>query len=217
MRCPRAWAILIAVTVFGFAADLATKRLAFDHVASVPVRLDRETITEAPPAALHTLLPPHQPVMVVPYMLEFQLVLNPGAVFGIGPGQRWLFVGFTAIAAAFGLGVFARWTTAKQHGLHAAIGLVLAGGLGNLYDRIVFGVVRDFLHPLPNVHMPFGLAWPGGATEVWPWVSNVADALLLAGIAILLIGLWRTGATEDRRSRDESAADAGEGGSGASD
>ena len=83
--------------------------------------------------------------------------------------------------------VFGWWTQARSHLAHVAIGLILAGGLGNLYDRVVIGAVRDFLHMMPRWELPLGLAWPGGTTEVFPWVFNVADVLLLLGMTLLLI------------------------------
>src|SRR5690606_22977848 len=108
-------------------------------------------------------------------------------------GQRWFFVGFTAVALAFGLWMFAKWTTASDRAAHIAIGLVISGGLGNLYDRLRFGCVRDFIHPLPNVKFPFGWTPLGPSGEVWPYISNVADLALLIGIGMLLIYLWRRG------------------------
>jgi lipoprotein signal peptidase len=57
-----------------------------------------------------------------------------------------------------------------------------------LYDRLVYACVRDFIHPLPGVMYPF--AWPASfaGKEVWPYVSNVADALLIVGVVMLA---WR--------------------------
>lgn len=196
-RSPRAWATLLGVAVLGAASDLYTKALAFAHIAADPVRVDRQIVLAHPPDQINAaIIPPHQPVGVIPYVLEFRLVLNPGAVFGVGPGKRWFFVTFTVLAVCAALWMFARWTTAKDRWSHAALGLVLAGGLGNLYDRLVHGCVRDFLHPLPGVHLPFGIAWPSGDTEVWPWVSNIADAWLLIGIGILMVRAWRSGPDE---------------------
>ncbi len=194
LRSPRAWILLLVVVAVGIAADLATKSLAFQRVAPQAVQVERERVLSGD---LRDIIPPHQPRVVVPYVLELTLVLNPGAVFGVGPGKRWFFVLFTVVAVGFGLWIFARWTAARDWPAHLGLGLILAGGLGNLYDRLVFGCVRDFLHPLPNVHLPFGLRWPGGAREVWPWVSNVADALLLIGIALLIWTLWRNGDPKD--------------------
>ncbi|MBL0922731.1 MAG: signal peptidase II, partial [Phycisphaerales bacterium] len=125
----------------------------------------------------------------IPHVLDFRLVLNPGATFGVGAGRRGLFIAFTGAALAFGMWMFSRWTRRNDVVAHAAIGLVLSGGLGNLYDRLVFGCVRDFLHPLPT------LFWPGGK-PVWPYVSNVADALLLVGVCVLMVHLWRMDAPE---------------------
>ena len=79
---------------------------------------------------------------------------------------------------------------------HIAIALIIAGGVGNLYDRVQFGFVRDFLHMLPGWQMPFGWSWPGGNTEVFPWVFNVADVMLLFGMGTLM---WYMNGLEKRR------------------
>jgi signal peptidase II len=187
----RAWITLLLVTVFGLAIDLASKSIAFANVADAPAHVSRADVLALPPDHIGALIPQHEPVTFIPYVLEFQLVLNPGAVFGVGAGKRIFFVAFTGIAVAVALWMFRAWTKPRDLVAHTAVGLVLAGGLGNLYDRLQFACVRDFLHPLPGVNLPFGVTWPGGETEVWPWVSNIADALLLIGIAVLMIKLWR--------------------------
>lgn len=189
----RAWTMLASFTLIGAAIDLISKSIAFARIADQPVRIDRERVLALAPEQIGGLLPIHDPVQVIPRVLELQLVLNPGAVFGVGAGKRWFFVLFTGIAFAFGMWMFAKWTSRRDRLAHAALGLIFAGGIGNLYDRVVFGCVRDFLHPAPGVHLPFGLSWPGGAgTELWPWVSNIADALLLVGVGLLMIRLWKT-------------------------
>lgn len=187
-----AWAMLFLVMIFGAAIDIVTKSVAFERIADTPVVLDRLDVLAAGPSGVGRLLPPHEPIIAVPNILEFRLVLNPGAVFGIGPGRRWFFIAFTLLAIAMAIWAFVKWTSPRDVAAHIALGLILAGGLGNLYDRLLFGCVRDFLHPLPGVLLPFGLSWPSGSREVWPWVSNVADALLLVGIGLLVAHLWRT-------------------------
>lgn len=194
-RSRRAWGVLLAVLVAGLIADLWSKRIAFETIAGAPVAVRRADVLSMPSSQINRLIPMHEPVVVVGKLLELKLVLNPGAVFGIGAGKRWVFVMFTCGAVAFALWVFARWTKRGDWWSHAALGLILAGGLGNLYDRLSFGCVRDFLHPLAGVALPFGLAWPGGDRQAWPYVSNVADALLLVGIAVLMVRLWKTDAS----------------------
>lgn len=197
-RSGRAWSVLLITIIIGLAADLGSKYLAFARIADAPVQLDRQQILEwqaagrdlndpRPPDAI---LPLHDPVEVIPSVLEFKLILNAGAVFGSGQGKRWFFIGFTVVALGFALLLFARWCREREYLTHAAIGLVICGGLGNLYDRVLYASVRDFLHPLPGVKWPFG--WELlGRRDVWPYVSNVADAFLLIGIAVLMIKLLR--------------------------
>lgn len=184
-----AWLLMLVVVSIGTIIDLGTKTIAFNTLADAPVGLDRREVIEA--TELQALLPQHEPTVVVPYVLEFKLVLNPGAVFGIGAGKRVFFIVATTLAIGFALWMFARWTSARDRWAHVAIGLVISGGLGNLYDRMRFACVRDFLHPLPGVNYPFGISTPWSGTEVWPYVSNLADLWLIIGVCVLVVFLWR--------------------------
>ena len=183
-RAPRAWAVLLVVLVVGLVVDLGSKEWAFRTVAGEPVVLQKETILGDPTFQI----PPHAGITVLPWgLLDFDLVLNHGAVFGIGQRKRVVFIAFTVLAAFVAMLVFARWTHERAVLTHAAIGLILAGGLGNLYDRLAYGAVRDFLHMLPDWDLPFGWTWPNGSAGVFPWVFNVADVMLLAGMTILIL------------------------------
>ena len=199
---PSAWLTLFIVCFLGISLDLWSKHWAFENVAAHPVHLDREVIIADP-----DWKPPwHEGVEVLPYgLLDFDLVVNHGAVFGIGQQSRLIFVVFTIIAVIVATLVFAFWTRSDSRWIHIGIALILAGGLGNLYDRLTFGAVRDFLHMAPGWDLPFGWHWPNGSAEIFPWVFNVADVLLLLGMAILIL---RSGQRpEESESSDKSDAE----------
>lgn len=198
LKSPRSWAILLGMTGVGLVLDLWSKAWAFRTIADTPVRVIRDDVLRT--EVLSELIPRHAPQEIIPGLLDFTLVLNPGAVFGLGAGQRWLFVGFTVLAIGMGLWMFARWTTSRHWLAHLCLGLVFAGGLGNLYDRVVFGCVRDFIHPLPRAMI--------GSWEIWPYVGNVADKFLIIGIAGLMWHLWRTPDPQSEPPADESTATA---------
>lgn len=187
-RSTSSWLRLLLVLFLGLGLDLGSKHWAFEHVISGhPVQLDRKTLLEDP----DWNVPHHPGVHALPWkLLDLQLVINRGAVFGIGANRRFFFIAFTVGALLAGLWVFSR-THAQSRLAHIAIGLILAGGIGNLYDRIVFGVVRDFLHMLPGRELPFGWTWPGGSPEMFPWVFNIADTMLLTGMGLLIVHMHR--------------------------
>lgn len=120
-------------------------------------------------------LPKIQMVQILP-IFNLQWVENRGVSFGLlsadGDLGRWLLVGLT-ILIAIGLGI---WLKRVQTALLAvAIGLVIGGAIGNIYDRTVFGYVADFL----QFHL-----------GDWSFaVFNVADSCITIG-ALLLI--WDT-------------------------
>ena len=177
-------ACLTLIVVFAgvLTLDLVSKSWAFKDVSvsREELMMNRNWISPVPP---EPLLPAR--------LLDKRQVFNYGAVFGIGSNQRFFFIAFTGAALAAGILVFARFTRAHHRLAHVAIGLVLAGGMGNLYDRLSLGAVRDFLHMLPNRPLPFDWRWPGGSPEMFPWVFNVADMALLFGMTLLLIHMNR--------------------------
>jgi signal peptidase II len=126
----------------------------------------------------------------IPGWIHFQLVRNSGAVFGLGQGQRVLFLAVSVLALLFLSYLFA---TSGHHRLYQFIlGMLLAGVLGNMYDRIEFGFVRDMIRALPGWRWPGTwslpiINYPGSAREVFPWIFNVADILLCTGVGLIVL------------------------------
>lgn len=118
--------------------------------------------------------------IIIDDVLSLYYSTNKGALFGMGQELTWLFVAASLAALLFVLYVFAKSTTG-QRSFHVALGMILAGALGNLYDRLfVGGEVRDFIKI--ELHI--------GDFELWPWIFNVADMLLVCGVSILMLNIW---------------------------
>lgn len=81
-----------------------------------------------------TQVDPHEGQVIIPHLVRFQRSLNTGALFGLGKGWTPLFIGASVLALFFVLYLF-RHSAPRRWSLHIALGLVLAGALGNLHDR----------------------------------------------------------------------------------
>lgn len=75
-------------------------------------------------------------------ILDLTYLENRGAIFGSMAGQRWFLVGFTSLVIIAGI-VFMFATLKRSKFLDVAVGLFVAGGIGNLIDRIRLGYVVD--------------------------------------------------------------------------
>ena len=145
-------AVAYVVAAVAFAADLATKMLVVRH------------------------LPGHGPVHLVGDLLKLELARNPGAAFSTGTSHTAI-ISVIAIVAA----VVVVWFIAKLRsmGWAFALGLLLAGILGNLSDRL-------FRSPGPfRGHVVDFIALPH-----WP-VFNVADMCINVAAVLILILAWR--------------------------
>lgn len=181
-RSPMALVVFFLCAAALLAADLALKDWSFRNVADRPVILD-----PARPGEFD--VPQSKPWTVLPHTLSLRLSANTGAVFGLGKGNQSVLTLVNIVAGAIILGVFLQGA-AQAWPTHVALAMVLAGAMGNLYDRIRFNAVRDMLWLFPDVKLPFGWNWPGGNDEVYPWLFNIADAALVVGVALLLIIMW---------------------------
>ncbi len=177
-RYPGVVARFLLICLVLLCSDLALKWWAFEHWAGEPV--DVVAAVEG-----RAVLPAHSQILL-PKISALKLTLNRGAVFGIGQGQAWLFIVVTIAAVAL-IGYIFASSARRQWLMHLTMALVLAGALGNLYDRIRFAAVRDMLWLFPEVHLPGGLTWPGGLTDLYPWIFNLADVYLVIGIALLMV------------------------------
>ena len=150
------WSIALA----GASFDLATKAYAFTQIGQ-----------------------PYQrpPVTVIENVLELQTSHNTGALWGfmrLVPNSSLYFAGLSILAAVgicywlFVLGA------AADRRLTVALALIMAGALGNCYDRLALGHVRDFVH-LHVDAINFDCA-----------IFNFADNMLVVGaIALVLLAL----------------------------
>ncbi|CAN5375370.1 hypothetical protein BH09PLA1_BH09PLA1_15340 [soil metagenome] len=180
-RSPLAVACFVGTCVLGLAIDLLTKVWSFRALAN--------SVTRAPDGRVSVDSDVYQ---LIPGWLHFTTTVNQGAVFGLGQGQRWLFVGVSIVAIGFLSWLFAS-SDRRQRGYHILLGILLAGVLGNLYDRIMFGHVRDMIHMLPGWHWPGTWQLPlinypdSPARDVFPYIFNVADTLLCTGVFLMII------------------------------
>lgn len=173
-----------AVALGTLTGDLVIKSLAFEHVAAAPIVLTRDNSADP------TTIPNHVEVVLIPKLLALKLTVNTGAVFGLGKGRQWFFAIVSVVAVFVLLRVFYSSRVGAVW-LQAACALILAGAIGNLYDRFTFHAVRDMFWLFPGVKLPFGWTWPGDADSLYPWLFNLADAALLLGVTLLVLVMWR--------------------------
>lgn len=124
-------------------------------------------------------------------LMPLTLAFNKGAAFGLslGDDSRWFFVPITFVA----LGLIASlYRQAEEDDLLriVALALIVAGALGNLWDRVRWdrGVV-DFLGPVDLGFWDFP-------------IFNVADVAISVGAVLLAVSFWQ----EERRHAAETAA-----------
>ncbi len=170
------WVRFLAPAVVGVAADLWVKAYAFPG----GVDLARGVNNGLNPATKD------EPWVVIPKVLGFTTTVNQGAVFGTGQGLGWLFVVFSFVALAAIVWVFLR-SERRQIWLHLALGLIMAGAIGNLYDRLAYGGVRDMLKLLCFQFQRTAADGTVSIRDYYPYVFNVADVLLCVGVPLLML------------------------------
>ena len=129
---------------------------------------------------VHTRLLLSQTVMVIDGLFNITYVRNTGVAFGIlAPVQSSMkatLLAILTIAAVIGVLIYSWRTPLQQKLLQIALHLILAGALGNLYDRICYGYVIDFLEVYYRTYR-----WPS---------FNVADSAITTGVALLAIEMF---------------------------
>lgn len=165
---------LAVVSVTSLVADVASKLWAEKHLEGYPGF-----------------------VTVVENHLTFVLAKNKGGAWGLLQGQsenvrRPFFLLVSVAAIAFIVTLYRRLQP-KQHALKWGLPLVLGGALGNVFDRVRYGHVIDFIdyradwirkmNELVQKYAPGHVV-----TDHWP-TFNVADIAICVGVALMAIDM----------------------------
>lgn len=158
---PVAWVCMILPLFIGVTLDLYTKYLSEDRLLIHRVVDDDGTVYLD--SRVYQLIPDY---------LHLTYHENRGAVFGIGQGARPLFLMVSVVAIVLLGYLFVR---SGEHRLYQILlGMLLAGVVGNMYDRAVYGYVRDMIYIFPKA-------------GIFPWIFNIADSLLCTGVTGMFI------------------------------
>ncbi len=133
-----------------------------------------------------------QSIKVIGDTLQWTYIENPGMAFGIEFGWGKIFLSLFSILAGIALGVYLYKIIRAHPGVKIGIMLIFAGAVGNLIDRVFYGVfygtnplfyghVVDFIQvDIPDVQF-FGYYYSS-----FP-VFNIADSCVTCGVVALLI------------------------------
>jgi signal peptidase II len=169
----RGWLLFVVFAAVAAAVDLGSKQVVFDRLGMPGTS---------------------PPIVLVDGLLKLETNLNEGALFGMGQGMGMVFAAISVLAVAGILWLMARDSTRGDTWLVAALGLIVGGIVGNLYDRLGMPglawhapldrvgqpvlAVRDWIHcTLPGV-----IDWP---------IFNLADSWLVIGAGMMLLASLR--------------------------
>ena len=135
---------------------------------------------------IHSRLLLNQTIPIIAGFFNITYVRNTGVAFGIfsslsSPSKSLLLSAFAAAAAIMVI-IYSLRSPSGNRLLQTALALILGGALGNLYDRLTYGYVIDFLELYAGEYR-----WPA---------FNAADTAITTGVALLILEIIRNEAPD---------------------
>lgn len=125
-------------------------------------------------------------------ILHFTYVENRGAAFGMLADHRWIFM-LLSTAAIIVMLVWLFIEKPKSLFVRLAVAFIVAGGVGNMIDRVRLGYVVDFID----------------CRFIDFYVFNVADSFVCIGCGMLLVGVIYSEIVEQRKKKSGEVAGGG--------
>jgi signal peptidase II len=130
---------------------------------------------------IHSRLLLNQTILIIDGFFNITYVRNTGVAFGIldpvSLPLKSTLLALLSLAAIAGVILYSWRTPVSKTLLQVALNLILAGAVGNLYDRINYGYVVDFIEVYFRNYR-----WPS---------FNVADSAITIGVGLLALELFR--------------------------
>ncbi len=124
---------------------------------------------------------PDEPRVVISGFFNLVNVTNTGAAFGSFRNNNTFFIAISSVALLVVLALLVRRRPSDPW-RDLSLALLLAGILGNVTDRLLYGHVIDFL--LFDLHIPYAHPWPA---------FNVADSCISVAVVFFIIhSFWQS-------------------------
>jgi len=208
------WKLFWIVSILALVADQASKIWARAALDTFPVGRPKDYVCNIPDDITNQVCGgvSHE---VISSFWHWRLSMNPGSAFGLFSGQGQagrILLSVVGILAVGGMLWMLKKARPDQRVLHWALALVAGGAVGNLIDRIYYGVVTDFVlwHWGGTPKGPLHDGQPVRFDNEWP-VFNVADIVLVVGVGLMFIDIQKEGKREKekKKRRQEKARKAG--------
>ncbi len=150
-------------------------------------------------------------IPVIGDLFRITFIENPGMAFGFDPGINFKFwISIFSLVASVGLVIYIYFIRSQRLSLRIAIAFILGGAVGNLIDRMFYGIfyeyapvfygrVVDFL----DVDF-FDFSIFGRNYDRWP-IFNIADAAVTIGVLVLIIFYKKNAADNSKPEPIETA------------
>lgn len=132
-------------------------------------------------------------IKVVGNFFKITFIENPGMAFGFNPGSSFkLWVSIFSLVASIGLFVYLFLIRNRSLSLRIAIALILGGAVGNLIDRMFYGIIYKYAPMFYGKVVDFfdfdffNFEIFGRSYDRWP-IFNVADAAVSIGVLIIIL------------------------------
>jgi len=144
-------------------------------------------------------------IQVIGDFFKITFTENPGIAFGFDPGSDFkLFISVFSLVASIGLLIYLFTVRDKSLSLKLAIALILGGAVGNVIDRMFYGIIYDYAPLFYGKVVDFfdfdffNFSIFGRSYDRWP-IFNIADAAVSVGVLILLF-FYKHHEAEDKKS-----------------
>lgn len=134
-----------------------------------------------------------QSIPIIGYFFRLTFIENPGMAFGYDPGNEFkLLISVFSLIASLGLIFYLYVIKDKSWSLRISIALILGGAVGNLIDRMFYGVLFDYAPLFYGKVVDFfdvdffDFTLFGRSYDRWP-VFNIADAAVTVGVLVLIL------------------------------
>ena len=147
-------------------------------------------------------------ISVIGNFFKITFIENPGMAFGFNPGSEFkLWIAIFSLIASIGLIVYLYVVRNKSLSLRIALAMILGGAVGNLIDRIFYGIIYKYAPAFYGKVVDFfdfdffNFSIFGRSYDRWP-IFNIADASVTIGVIILIL-FYRQHKSEDEENIEQ--------------